>query len=275
MPMSPRLLRPRQGGDPDALRYIAAVQAADGQPLESGVRKAINDFVVGCKADGIWSAIKASCILAGARTLAGALTPLAGTAPTNFNFVSGDYNRKTGLVGNGSTKYLNSNRSADSDPQNNCHAAVYGSTLTAGVASPSFNAKLWAGSANAGGTTKNLGLFWLNLGPGFTGYFLNLRRDGGNAIFNSSLTSSGFVGVSRAASASYTARFGGGNNTANVTSQSPTADKTHVFAGNTGGTAGDFSDSRLAFYSFGESLTLAAYDSRLTKLFADLSAAIP
>jgi hypothetical protein len=74
--------------DPDAGAYIAAVEAADGQLLEFGVGKAINDFVVGCKQDKIWDAIKASCILAGARTLTGALTPLVGTAPTNFNFVS-------------------------------------------------------------------------------------------------------------------------------------------------------------------------------------------
>jgi len=90
--------------DADATTYFAAVEAADGQSLESGVKTAINDFIVGCKADGTWSALKASCILAGARTLSGALVPLAGTAPTNYNFVSGDYNRKTGLVGNGYSK---------------------------------------------------------------------------------------------------------------------------------------------------------------------------
>jgi len=61
--------------DADATAYLAAVQAADGQLLEPAVRIAINNFVVGCKADGIWTAIKASCILAGARTLAGALVP--------------------------------------------------------------------------------------------------------------------------------------------------------------------------------------------------------
>jgi len=66
--------------------YIAAVEAADGQALESGVKTAITNFVAGCRADGIWNAIKASCILAGARTLSGALVPLVGTAPTNFNF---------------------------------------------------------------------------------------------------------------------------------------------------------------------------------------------
>jgi hypothetical protein len=94
--------------DADAVAYIDAVEAADGQALETATRMAINSFVKGCKADGIWPAIKASCILAGARTRLGALTPLAGTAPTSFNFVDGDYNRKTGLVGDGSTKYLDS-----------------------------------------------------------------------------------------------------------------------------------------------------------------------
>jgi hypothetical protein len=95
--------------DADAQAYITAVETADRQALEAGVRTAINDFVVGCKADGIWDAIKASCIMAGARTLTGALVPLKGTAPTNYNFVPGDYNRKTGLVGDGSSKNLNSN----------------------------------------------------------------------------------------------------------------------------------------------------------------------
>jgi hypothetical protein len=102
--------------DTDAQAYITAVETADGAALEEGVKTAINNFVVDCKADGIWSAIKASCILAGARTLNGALVPLAGTAPTNFNFVSGDYNRKTGLVGDGISKYLNSNRANNADP---------------------------------------------------------------------------------------------------------------------------------------------------------------
>jgi hypothetical protein len=114
--------------DPDAQAYITAVEAADTQSLEIGVKDAINAFVVGCKADGIWSAIKASCIMAGARTLAGALVPLVGTAPTNFGFVVGDYNRKTGLVGDGNTKNLDSNRLCSSDEQNNVHGAVYVST---------------------------------------------------------------------------------------------------------------------------------------------------
>jgi hypothetical protein len=121
--------RPPAVSDSDAEAYLQAVETADGNFLEAAVRTAVNDFVVGCKADGIWAAIKASCILAGARTLTGALVPLVGAAPTSFNFVDGDYDRKTGLAGDGSTKYLDSNRSNSADGQNNQHVAVYQTVL--------------------------------------------------------------------------------------------------------------------------------------------------
>jgi hypothetical protein len=76
-----------------------------------------------------WDAIKASCILCGARTLAGALVPLVGTAPTNVadNFVSGDYTRggaTPGLKGDG-TSYLDSGRANDADPQDSKHLAFF------------------------------------------------------------------------------------------------------------------------------------------------------
>ena len=76
--------------DSDALIYINNVEAAEGQQLESGVRQAISDFVAGCKSDGIWNSLVSCCILAGARTLYGALIPLVGTAPSNVNFAAGD-----------------------------------------------------------------------------------------------------------------------------------------------------------------------------------------
>jgi len=83
MPMNNRLLRPTTGLDPDAAKYLAAVEAADGEPLEPAVRTAINAFFRGLKATpGLFDAIKASCILCGARTITGALVPLAGDAPS-------------------------------------------------------------------------------------------------------------------------------------------------------------------------------------------------
>jgi len=110
--------------DEDAVNYIYAIEAADNQYLEKDTQKAINNFVLGCKADLNWDAIKGSCIFAGARTLEGALTPLAGTAPTNFNFTIADYNRKTGLKG-ASGKYLSTNRTIQSDPINSRHIYAY------------------------------------------------------------------------------------------------------------------------------------------------------
>jgi hypothetical protein len=137
-----------QPDEPEALAYIAAVEAADGETLEDGVKFAYNSFIKGCKADGIWDAIKASCILAGARTLDGALVPLVGTAPTNYNFDSGDYDREAGLLGNGSTKYLDSNRNNNADPQNSKHLAVY-----AAVGAGQNNALIGAGQFTDSGSS--------------------------------------------------------------------------------------------------------------------------
>ena len=145
--------------DPDAGRYIAAVEAADGQLLEFAVGRAMNNFIVGCKADGTWDAIKASCILAGARTLAGALVPLVGTAPTNFNFVSGDYDRRkiTGSTG----KYLDSNTNTDDFPQNSFHMMSYtrsvggaGSRLLGSGSGVGYDYLSRGGSANFYGSSR-------------------------------------------------------------------------------------------------------------------------
>jgi hypothetical protein len=92
--------------NPIASAYIAAVEAADGASLESNVKTAIYNFVNGCMSDNIWSAIQNCCIMAGARTLAGALVPLKGIAPTNSGLST--YSRVLGPIGGGAS-YLNSN----------------------------------------------------------------------------------------------------------------------------------------------------------------------
>jgi hypothetical protein len=242
--------------DLDAGAYIAAVEAADGQLLEFAVGKAINDFVVGCKQDRIWNAIKASCILAGARTLSGALVPLAGTAPTNFNFVSGDYNRKTGLKGNGSTKYLNSNRAENADPQNSVHTAAY--------VTGTFLSEFILFGQN---TTSPTGLF--SNGGDIAAYSRNVVY--GNAA---STAMPGFAGGNRSGATNFNFRIFGttGSNTApSVTSstlnyevfKSPTYPSSYLGSG------------RLAFYSIGESINLALLDARVSALITAFGVAIP
>ena len=246
--------------DPDAIAYIAAVEAADGQALEDGVQAAYDDFFIGCKADGIWSAIKASCILAGARTLSGALVPLVGTAPTNFNFVSGDYDRETGLVGDGSTKYLNSNRNTNADPQNNYSVSVWIST----AGTPLNSTQLYIGAQSTIQGTTSLGISSSQL-------FTRNRSLGFKFLGSSAQT--GFLGHSRSESANYVTRSGQTNVTQQESSQAPSNSETSIFAET--GTALYRSNARLAFYSIGESLDLAALDTRVSNLITAIGVAIP
>jgi hypothetical protein len=249
-------LRNQLPADAEADAYIAAVEAADGQALEPGVKFAIKNFVLCCKQDGVWTAIKASCILAGARTLNGALVPLVGTAPTNFNFVSGDYNRKTGLVGNGSTKYLNTNRNNNADPQDNKHHSVYVSTVStqAGILN----------GAQVGGVAGQSGI-------AVTGTLENTFRVNNAAATNYSLTL-GFLGVSRSLVSEVNIRRSSSNVTESRTSQTPVNEVIGILGRTTNA---NHTNARLAFYSIGESLDLALLDARVTDLINAFAAAIP
>lgn len=248
-----------RGFDADAAAYIRAVQDADGAALEPAVAFAINKFVLGCKADGVWSAIKSSCILMGARTLSGALTPLVGTAPTNNNFVSGDYDRKTGLKGNASTKYLDSNRNNNADPQNSQHQVVYVSVArTLGTHFCGFSTSDLVSLASSIAIRSRA----VSAGDTATG-------SSGNGGFT------GLNGLSRTSSTAWTYRFNGTTTTGPTTaSSSPGSGNVYVFARNNSGAAG-YVNARMAFYSLGEGLTLANLDTRVSDLYTAIGAAIP
>ena len=260
------LLNPYRFGtayDTDAAAYIAAVEAADGQTLETGVKDAINAFVIGCKTDGIWTAIKASCIMAGARTLAGALVPLAGAAPTNFNFVAGDYNRKTGLIGDGTTKYLNSNRNSNADPQNNLHLAVrltsVGSASKVIVGALSSTSPLITSQISITSTSRVTA--FANSGTGSSEVMPSVPT---------------LVGIARSTSSQHLFRVNGVTYTESSTSAATGAFPHYVFArNNSNSSAVGISNARLAFYSIGESLDLALLDARVTTLINAIAAAIP
>jgi hypothetical protein len=249
--------------DPDASAYITAVETADAEALEAATKAAIQTFVKGCKADGIWSAIKASCILAGARTLTGALVPLVGTAPTNSNFAAGDYNRKTGLVGNGSTKRLDSNRAADIGQDNN-HLAIYGSTVGGGNLIGHRNG---AASGLGDTTIMHAEVADFPLRSRISS-FATTAQTGTRAT-----TVTGFIGISRSSSTGYTSRLSGTDASITSTSAAPAAWSYGVFARNDNGAYSGFSTSRLAFYSIGESLNLALLDTRVTDLITAIAAA--
>jgi hypothetical protein len=233
--------------DADAVAYIAAVEAVDGQALETATRMAINSFVKGCKNDGIWTAIKASCILAGART--------------NFDglFDSGDYNRKTGLIGDGSTKSLDSNRNNNADPQNSKHVSAYATTVSSVGNACYVGMPAATGSTHLAPTVGNVAV-------------LGGRINSASGVGTSAANTAGLVAFNRSTSTGFVAR-GGGSTTAEVanTSATPASGNILVFDGLAEGK----SVARLAFYSIGESLDLALLDTRVTDLINAFAAAIP
>ena len=244
--------------DPDAATYIEAVEAADEQTLEAGVKLAIDGFVTGCKADGIWDAIKASCILAGARTLNGALVPLAGDAPTNFNFVSDDYDRVTGLKGDGSTKYLDTNRGNTADPQDNVHHSLF-----------------------VGAPWSSLGSRIL-MGAGFSNNASMIRRhDSGEMRLYSRNSENydqapdfaeGFVSVSRSASSNFEVRIFGETGIRDASSGPPPETNVNVFRSEIA--SGQYFEGIISFYSIGEAIYPDALDARVTTLMTEIEAAL-
>jgi hypothetical protein len=249
------IVRPGFQFDTDASTYIEAVEVADAQALETATRYAINNFVIGCKQDGIWSAIKASCILSGARTLAGALVPLVGTAPTNVNaaFVQGDYSRKTGLTGS-STKNINSNRNNNQEPQDSKHLCFYVSAYN--------QATILGASSGAGQNGRT---------------FIQLNSV--NQACNSGAFSAaraptvGFSGVNRNDSSFFTLRTSNIDYISSGGSSSPVNWTYGIFNGDGSSAVG--STNTIAFYSIGESLNLAALDARVTALITAFGVAIP
>lgn len=247
--------------DESALAYITAVEAADGAALEDGVKIAINNFVKGCKSDGIWSAIKASTILAGARTLAGALVPLAGVAPTNYNFVSGDYSRQTGLKGDGSTKWLDSARNNNADPQDSKHLAAW-VTLNPTSSANVFGVIGVSATTGSSHLAHNSNAKTVRLNQSSS-----TNAAGGNAL--------GLFGASRNNSSQITTRANGASTNQSVASATPTSRNLAVFAYRISASGAIHTNGRLSFYSIGEFLDLALLDTRVSNLMTDLAAAIP
>ena len=266
MPMSPRTLRPRASGytaiDADARAYISAVQQADGSKLEPKTAKAIDDFVIGLKADSMWTPLTHCCILAGAKTIAGICVPLKGTAPTSNAFVAADYDRKTGLVGStGNTKFLNANVNNNSFAQNDFHMAVeVHTTQTAG-------ATLWM--MGAGGDQTGASEIFSS-GGGYQFRNQAAASQGGPGTD----TVTGLLGSTRSGSSTFTMRVGSSSSGAGSrASEAPFNGTIHVFRTSFYSTL--FSNARLRWYSLGANIDFALLRTRLITLYADLAAAIP
>lgn len=263
--------------------YLDRVTAADVAAgntlgLELAVTDAISTCLQGMVSDGVLgvsgnvlaqaaSVIKASCIMAGARTLSGSLVPLAADmpAPTNINFVSGDYNRKTGLGDPANaSKYLNANRAPIDDPQDNAHIATFVTSVASAAARHYIGATRTTAPASFSQIIDNNGQlsFAINTATG-----INAANIGN--------TLTGFFGVTRSAATVSVGRAGGVNYNSTGASAAPSSLNHFVFCRNLNGSPSGISDRRHSFYSVGQGLNLALLDARMTTLMNALAAAIP
>jgi hypothetical protein len=219
---------------------------------------ALRRFVVGCINDNIWDRITAIVPLAGPSSLAGALVPLKGIAPTNFSFVAADYNIQKGLVGNGSTKYLNTGYASSTfGSQNDAHISCY-STST------SVPTNYFMGSATT----------FVAYTSGSLGYTTAAINNSNAAAFTSNSVSAGnmFIGSRRSDSQEFWMRTGSTEDRKGSSfSSAPTASAIHVFRSSASTTS--YTAARLAFYSLGRSLNMGLLRNRMGTYVSELTLA--
>jgi hypothetical protein len=253
------------GYDKDAADYINRVEIADGQRLEETTRKAFNSFVVGCKADNTWDAIKASCILAGARTLAGALIPLKGIAPTNNNFVAADYDRKSGLKGNASNKWINTNKAWDDEMAfDDFSAGVFVTELPTAIENSRLLECANFTSAGLTGITYNIA----------ASIMVVFNRAGASnsppRSFSSTLNANQFVGMNRIGN-NWNSRLGMTIHSANSSATSPVSSYNWHLYRESGTSAGQHTNARQSFYFLGTNLNLSLMQPKVNQLMTDIN----
>jgi hypothetical protein len=193
---------------------------------------------------------------------------LKGATPTNGNgsagstqFASSNYNRKTGLVGDGSTKYLNSNRNNNADPQDSKHASIYVSQT--GAAGGTYLGALPSSGLGRTGLEEN------------TGPVLQTFANSINTVLLAGAKPPGFAGTSRSGASSVASRNGGVAFNGTVASTTPYNGNIFIFCRNLDGSPNRYNDPRLAFYSIGEALDLALLDTRISTLITSNALVIP
>ncbi len=262
-------LRPRAGAagvsDPDAAAWIALVEAADGSPMAAANKTAVNDLVIGMKADaspngGVsnWQATTFMCLLAGPSTLAGALIPLRGVAPTGINLVGADQTRLAGIAGDGASKLINSNRAGNADAQDNSSAWCWVST---------FGSDIGANRAQFGNTASGVGgvILMLSVNGVAAG---RMKTTADSSITASGVPAAGIWGMSRNSPSSFDYIIGAGTVQSIATVSTGNSTNNVHFLGRGGGTV--YTLSRLGVIGLGAAVNLTTMKSRMAAYMAAL-----
>ena len=257
----------------DYLDRVTAADVAAGNTfgLELGVTNAASSFLqdlvsisyLGVSGNVISQAaslIKAMPIMAGARTRAGALVPVVGPVPTEFGTAGGwNYNRKTGINGNGTDNYIDTGRSNASQGQNNIHLSI----MLSAVGSES-NPYYIGASTSGFGVISAIGL---------NAMFSNSSGQFGTA---GKPYPPGFHAHSRSGTQVQILRPSAAAVTTTIASATPPDSNFYIFNINNAGTPGSqWSSAKVNFYSIGDNLPdVTSLEARVATLINAYSAAI-
>jgi len=253
--------------DTDVINYISAVEVADGQPLELSVKSAINNFILGLKDDGIWDDIKASCLMAGPRTITGAMQPLIGSAPllsgNTFLQPSIYYSRNSGILGNGNS-FINTMRAGNADLITDHHNMIYLLTPITGAA---FETSI-------GQSGSQYGINDLKVSRVLNNYNVQVQNRSTPLINNITLQAlPGILGVQRGSNQSFELWNNINRQSISATpgAPPPVTSNLHVMGIRSGNSIVSASSARIGFYSIGSYIyNPIILQNRLDQYFKDI-----
>ena len=202
-----------------------------------------------------WDDMKSAASFVGVG-IQGVTVPLRSGMPTltNNNFVAGDLDQLTGLLSDGSTKYL--------------ATGLTGTDLSQDDHSFSFYASSASNTGFAGGTysTNFNRPIAIAIGPGTTNFYSTAAVDQTAKV----TSAPALVGLSRSASTEYTARTNQGDETVTRTSGIPNTGGLSLFAVGAGVAP---TEARLATYHAGPALDLATLEGLQDTLLSEVAVA--
>jgi hypothetical protein len=251
--------------DPDAAAYFARIEAA-GSTINPNNRNAVNALFLTLKAQSIWTLISELYLFAGVDNLTGCLVKAKGSGSlSNTSFVSGDHNRTTGLLGDGSSKYLNTGFASNALSGTSNHIFVEGSGFET------------SGNPCAVGVFNGdeASILALDFNNGASGRLYRSGRNSPATIprITTGLISSGSFCGTRPSSASASIYQNGSPANTNTTATSPAfSDRPmFVFAFNNIGSPSTYTAARLRAVTMGSGLSDAQVSSLHTAISTYMS----
>jgi hypothetical protein len=245
------------GFEPETNVYLARIVAA-GSSISSSNLGAVNTLFLALKTQSIWTLISELYLFAGVDNLTGCLVKAKGSGSlSNTSFAGGDHNRTTGLLGNGSSKYLNTGLANNALSGTSNHIFVEGSGFeTSGDRIP-------AGAFNGGPAASLLALDFYSAGISSRAYrSASAAISAVPRITTGLITSGSFCGTRTSASSASIYQNGSlaNNNTSSVSPAFSTR-PIFVFALNNIGSPGGYTAARLRAVSIGSGLSDAQASS--------------